>query len=564
MRTRKPSWTTRASTQRLRAASVAIASALVWILAAAAPAGGTHSTGELAYVTNFRGGSVSVVDTSTNTVTATIPVGCGPEGAAVTRDGAFVYVANQCGGNVSVIDASSNTVTATVGVGFQPRGVAATPDGAFVYVTNAGSDNISVINTSTNTVTATISAGDHPVGVEVTPDGSFVYVGNFRSNNVSVIATSSNTVIATVPAGSGPWGVALTPDGAFVYVANRLSNSVSVIDTSSNAVTATIPVGGAPFGVAVAPDSAFVYVSNSGSSTVSVIDTSSNTVVATVPVGSNPFGVGVTHDGAFVYVANFGSNNVSVIDTSSNTVTATVPVGNGPVAFGQFIGPAPSRPATLTLSPGADTNPVGTSHTVTATVTDVDGNPLAGIVVRFSVTGSVTASGTCTTGPSGQCDFSYTGPQLPGADSIIAYADTDEDGMQDAGEPGAEATKAWELPASTPGSVSGGGTIEDSAGNKIAFGFSAKNENQGLTGSCNVIDHAADIKLKCENVTSFTITGNQATIFGNATVNGVATTYRIDVVDNADPGKGADTFSIQTASGYSRSGTLTGGNVQVG
>lgn len=31
-----------------------------------------------------------------------------------------------------------------------------------------------------------------------------------------------------------------------------------------------------------------------------------------------------------------------------------------------------------------------------------------------------------------------------------------------------------------------------------------------------------------------------------------------------DPGKGADRFSIQTGSGYSRSGTLTGGNVQVG
>jgi hypothetical protein len=220
-------------------------------------------------------------------------------------------------------------------------------------------------------------------------------------------------------------------------------------------------------------------------------------------------------------------------------------------------------PASIALAPPSDTNVVGSTHTVTATVTDAGGNPLQDIIVRFSVSGSVTTSGTCTTGADGACSFSYTGPQLPGADSISAYADTDGDGLQDAGEPGAEATKAWVLPASTPGSVSGGGNIEV-AGNRIAFGFSARSGDNGIEGSCNVIDQVADVMVRCQDVTSFVITGNTATVFGNATVNGVPTTYRIDAVDNADPGRGADTFSIQTASGYSRSGTLTGGNIQVG
>jgi hypothetical protein len=63
------------------------------------------------------------------------------------------------------------------------------------------------------------------------------------------------------------------------------------------------------------------------------------------------------------------------------------------------------------------------------------------------------------------------------------------------------------------------------------------------------------------------LSGKEATIYGNAygnaTDDGVATTYVIHAVDNADPGKGADTFSIQTASGYDASGTLTAGSVQV-
>jgi hypothetical protein len=64
-------------------------------------------------------------------------------------------------------------------------------------------------------------------------------------------------------------------------------------------------------------------------------------------------------------------------------------------------------------------------------------------------------------------------------------------------------------------------------------------------------------------VTALVQSGNQATIYGHATDNGAATTYVIHVADNMDPGRGADTFSIQTASGYSASGTLTGGNIQV-
>jgi hypothetical protein len=220
-------------------------------------------------------------------------------------------------------------------------------------------------------------------------------------------------------------------------------------------------------------------------------------------------------------------------------------------------------PATLMLSPVADTNVVGTMHTVTATVKDASGQPVPNVDVRFTVNGSVNTSGPCTTDASGQCSFGYTGPSLPGADLITAHADSDGDGVQDAGEPTGAATKAWVLPTSTPGQASGGGNIEV-AGNRIAFGFSARSGDNGFEGSCNVVDQAAGVMVRCTDVTALVISGNAATVFGNANVNGVATTYRIDAVDNADPGRGADTFSIHTATGYSRSGVLTGGNVQVG
>jgi len=116
----------------------------------------------------------------------------------------FAYVTNAFSNNVSVIDTASNTVTATVTVGFLPRDVAVTPDGKHAYVTNQFSNNVSVIDTASNTVTATVAVGNIPAGVAVTPDGTHAYVTNALSNNVSVIDTASNTVTATVAVGVDP------------------------------------------------------------------------------------------------------------------------------------------------------------------------------------------------------------------------------------------------------------------------------------------------------------------------------------------------------------------------
>ena len=66
------------------------------------------------------------------------------------------------------------------------------------------------------------------------------------------------------------------------------------------------------------------------------------------------------------------------------------------------------------------------------------------MTVRFSVTGANPTSGTGTspTDANGQATFCYTGT-VAGADTISAYADTNNNVVQDPGEPGATATKTW-------------------------------------------------------------------------------------------------------------------------
>lgn len=294
----------------------------------------SSSTQPFAYVSNTASNSVSVVDTVSNVVTATVGVGSGPLGVTVTPDGKHVYVTNRWSNNLSVIDVATNTVSATVSVGATPVGIAFSRDGSVAYVTNYDSHNVSVVDTSSNTVTATVAVGTNPGGITITPDGAFVYVSNQSGGFVSIIDTATNTVVGTfTTGGTQPGIIAFTQDGAFAYIANYGSNSVAKIDTATRTVAALIGVGTNPAFLRMTADGAHIYVSNLYSANVNVIDTATDTVTATIDVGNGPWGVALTPDGAFAYVVNFFSGNVSIIDTSTNSVTATVAVGTQPIGI---------------------------------------------------------------------------------------------------------------------------------------------------------------------------------------------------------------------------------------
>jgi hypothetical protein len=225
--------------------------------------------------------------------------------------------------------------------------------------------------------------------------------------------------------------------------------------------------------------------------------------------------------------------------------------------------PVDQDAAVVVLTPPADVNPVGSQHAVTAIATTATSGPAEGVKIRFSVLGASDAQGSCTTDAQGQCTFTYTGPELPGADLITGCADNDDSGTIDPGEPCGEATKIWMMPATTPGQVTGGGWITVD-GNRVSFGFNAQSDAAAGTakGNCNVIDHATRTQIKCKTVDSLVVTPTHATFFGQATVDGTTTNYRIDVDDLGEPGT-ADTFKIQTDGGYTAAGTLRGGNIQI-
>ena len=94
-----------------------------------------------------------------------------------------------------------------------------------------------------------------------------------------------------------------------------------------------------------------------------------------------------------------------------------------PVAL---VAPDPILFSTVGLSPNTATNPVGTSHTVTALTQAVNNAPVPGVTVTFRVmTGPNTGkNGSGTTGADGKTSFMYTDTAGPGTDTIQAFIGT--------------------------------------------------------------------------------------------------------------------------------------------
>jgi len=198
--------------------------------------------GSKVYVTNFGNFSkLHIIDVTGGNAVSVVNFNAG-DGAwgvamAATSGGDFAYVS--LGGTsttadvVKVLDVSSGSVVATIPVGSGPRGVAASPLGDLVYVANQGDDTVSVIDTTANAVIATLAVGDEPQELTVSADGALVYVSLRAAGAVDVIDAGANAVVDTVNlggAGQNLHGISFSADGMFVVVAHFGTDRISVID----------------------------------------------------------------------------------------------------------------------------------------------------------------------------------------------------------------------------------------------------------------------------------------------------------------------------------------------
>jgi RHS repeat-associated protein len=160
--------------------------------------------------------------------------------------------------------------------------------------------------------------------------------------------------------------------------------------------------------IQVAPSSASLYASQSQQ--FAVPGTCDAAVAWTMASGAPG-----TLTSRGLYTAPSGVSTQQTVAISASSLTTGMTVGSATVTL--LTSPSPITLAASAQSPYT----TGTSQTFTATVSDQDGNPLNGVTVTFSVTGTNPSLGSIATSSNGTASYTYAGA-ITGTDTIQATA----------------------------------------------------------------------------------------------------------------------------------------------
>ena len=308
----------------------------------------------LAYVTNYFGNSVSVINTRLNTVVSVISGSNygfnGPNGVTLTPSGNLLYVTNHLANSISVINTPSNTLNTIISgtsFGFNGFGntssfskvMAINPAGTLGYVSNDGNSTISVINIPANTLNTIISGNGlfFNNSVAINPAGTLLYGVNFSVPSISVFNIPANTA-NTIISGSSYGFVELSvvsfdPAGNFLYVVDAFNSNVVAINLPSNTFSSNITVGNSPQNMVINSTGSLGYVVNYGTgsastNTISVLNIPANTINTTISqvTGSfhRPMNIAINSDGTDIYAPNESTSTLSIINVPANTLNTAL------------------------------------------------------------------------------------------------------------------------------------------------------------------------------------------------------------------------------------------------
>lgn len=176
--------------------------------------------GRLVYVgtSDADSGKLMVVDALQGRVFREVPIASPIRDIALSPDGALVYVASfdtHWGGSVDVIDTAINEITAKVGIGGAPMQMALSSDGTRLYI--ADYEHVAVLCTETNSVIDTLTVTAEPSCVAVSPDSSRLYIadhaGVLTVMSVATDLTEIETELMAMNANADPQLRKLEPAG---------------------------------------------------------------------------------------------------------------------------------------------------------------------------------------------------------------------------------------------------------------------------------------------------------------------------------------------------------------
>ena len=305
--------------------------ALALLLLAGSPAGAATL-----FVTNTKSDSVSVIDTNTFEVVATIAVGRGkPNRVVFHPEGRWAWVVYDKSHDLGVIDAETRKLVKRVKIGGNPYNLNFTPDGRHLLVldwsSDSSNDEVIIYDLAAEKIDGRVDVSTWPAHSVFSRDGKRFYVSGETAGDLTVIDLATRTVVARhVHGGGDAMGLALTADGKTLYAAAGENKAVLKIDTTTNKPIGTIALPGIVHESTLTLDGRYLYTTLRKANKIAVVDTATDRIVATIPQKGYPDLVTMEPSGRYALVTNRWADLVSVIDVTTHRQVRTIPVGKAP------------------------------------------------------------------------------------------------------------------------------------------------------------------------------------------------------------------------------------------
>ncbi len=182
-----------------------------------------------------RAGAVELLDGSTGSLDATIPVSDPVIALAFGDDGTTLYALEGVGKvrAVAVIDTTTRKVERSIGLPSDAVSIAPTPDQRAIWSVQA-SGTVQETSVAGNKAITTFSAGNAAIAIAISPDGNTLYVlkGTEETANIAAVAVATETVEQVLPAARHSVALATSLDGSQLYdfVGTPTYGNIQILD----------------------------------------------------------------------------------------------------------------------------------------------------------------------------------------------------------------------------------------------------------------------------------------------------------------------------------------------
>jgi YVTN family beta-propeller protein len=306
--------------------------------------GAGAATRSMLYVANSQGDDISIIDLATQKVVKTLKVGPIVHGVCAQADGRRAFATIESEHSLKVIDTRTNEVTDTIPLGGQPNECAATNDGRYVVVPLLAPVNMSVVVDVAQKKIVKSFKTVHPHNC-FTPEGgsnAIVYCEERDAFRIHRLDLDKMEVTNEVKVAGDPRPFAVTKDEKTLYTALSGLHGVAVIDIP-NQTMAQIALPPMPWmackveppntpvhGIGLTPDSKKLWITSVSDAGVYVYDIAAKKLSKKITVGACPNWIGFSADGKYAGVSNADSDDASILDVKAEKEIARVKVGTAP------------------------------------------------------------------------------------------------------------------------------------------------------------------------------------------------------------------------------------------